>query len=156
MLRVSGSTLQSQPLTTPARRHSNIVPNGDEKQIVLWYFPNVVSSKIGYENLRDDVKWFDLIRQYFFRKFSKMMFLCRKRLQNDFRTQFTFDKWFSLNASCSFLTTSWNFFLLHVWWLNNSQSCLLPPFFMFFKQFSSCYSFNFSDNFSTAVFAATI
>ena len=68
-----------------------------------------------------------------------MMFLCVIKLQNHFRTQFTFDKWFSLNASCSFLTTSWNFLLRHVWWLNNSQSCLLPPFlffqfFMFFKR----------------------
>ena len=50
--------------------------------------------------------------------------------------------------TCSFLTTSWNFLLLHVRWLNNSQSCLLPPclyiysfflsngdFFNFFRQF---------------------
>ena len=76
-----------------------------------------------------------------FTKSSKMMFLCCSKNWKHFWTQIRFNKWFSLNASCSFLTTSWNFLLLHVQWINNSQSCLLPPFYLFFL--SNRYFFNF-------------
>ena len=37
--------------------------------------------------------------------------------------------------ACSFWITYWNFMLMYVWWLNNSQSCLLPPFFEIFEDF---------------------
>ena len=87
----------------------------DSSEIRLWKSPERCEMNLPYSPV-------------IFTKSSKMMFLCHIKLQNHFRTQFTFDKWYSLNASCSF-PTSWNFLLLHVWWLNNSQSCLLPPFY---------------------------
>ena len=63
------------------------------------------------------------------------MFLCcsiktQLKPDNNFETQFTFDKWLReslrLIESCSFLTTSWDFLLLHVRWLTNCQFYLLP------------------------------
>ena len=100
----------------------------DSSEIRLWKYPGLCQMIWSWSTIH-------------FTKSSKMMFLCCSETWNDFKTQFTFDKWFGLNASCSFLTASWNFLLLHVWWLNNSQSCLLPPFlfFHFFCSSNGCF-----------------
>ena len=78
-----------------------------------------------------------------FTKSSKMMFLCHFKLQNHFRTQIRFDKWYWMIETCSFLTTSWNFMLMYVRRLNNYQNCLLSPFLWFFMIFPFFNFWNF-------------
>ena len=102
----------------------------DSSEIRLWKSPERCQMNHSYSPV-------------IFTKSSKMMFLCVIKLQNHFRTQIRFDKWFSLNASCSFLTTSWNFMLMYVQRLNNYQNSLLSPFFGIFEDFHFFQFFHF-------------
>ena len=110
-------------LATPSEIKFQPILFVDSSEIRLW------KSMWNFEMIHESL----LFSINFYKKFKNDVFV--SQFYKDFWTQIRFNKWFSLNASCSFLTTSWNFLLLHVRWLNNSQSCLLPPFYLFIHFF---------------------